>query len=112
MIGVVAIRKQGATPGVLAKQLYDIQRGCFGKIGNYWHQTHLPEHFKNSAKSRYPEVYKPRRRERDNEHPKGFHRSYTGKKLRRFGHTLPLVFTGESRRLAQIRDVRATSKGN
>jgi len=112
MIGAIHIRKQGATPGILAKQRNRIQKASFYKIGTHWHRQYLPEHFKNSAMSRYAPVYKPRKGQKGNEEPQGFKRSYTGRKLKRFGHTLPLVFTGESRRLAKIRDVRATSRGN
>lgn len=111
MIGGVVIRKSGPTPGVMAKERRRIQKASFFKIGTHWHRLYMAEHFKNSAMTRYPGVYKPRKGERGNEHPKGFKYSYTGRKLRRFGHTLPLVFSGQSRRLAGIRDVRSTSNG-
>lgn len=112
MIGGIVIAKQGATPGILAKERNRIKKASFFKIGTYWHARFLQEHFKNSAFQRYAEVYRPRKGMSGNPHPRGFKRSYTGQKLRRFGHTLPLVYTGESRRLARIRDVRATSRGN
>lgn len=112
MIGGIVIKTDGPTPGVLAKERRRIQKASFFKIGTHWHRAYLPLHFKNAAMTRYPGVYQPRQGQRGNEHPKGFNRSYTGRKLRRFGHTLPLVYTGESRRLANIRDVRATSNGS
>jgi hypothetical protein len=112
MIGGIVITKSGPTPGILAKQRGRIQKACFYKIGVHWHRHYRPKHFTREASSIYGGVYKPRRGESGNEHPRGFRRSYTGRKLRRFGHTNPLVFTGESRRLAKIQDVRATSKGN
>jgi hypothetical protein len=55
--------------------------------------------------------YQKREGERGTAGSEKFKTSYTGRKLRRFGHTRPLVLTGESMRLAAIRDVRSTSKG-
>lgn len=105
----VFIRKRGATPGILQKERGRVQKDAFHGIGARWHKEFLGKHFENSAYSRYPGVYQPRKGERGSgRHFKG---SYTAKKLRMFGHTRPLVYTGESLRLAKIRDVRATSKG-
>lgn len=122
MIGGIVITSAGATPRMLLRDARGrftagspgakLLKASFFKIGVHWHREFLPEHFKNSAMSRYPDAYRPRKGERGNPHPRGFEKSYTGRKLRRFGHTRPLVYTGESRRLANIRDVRATMKGN
>lgn len=101
MIGGVVIQKQGPTPGILAKERNRVQRECFYEAGAFWHSRMLRHHFTRQAFSRYSAVYKRRKFK------------YEKRKLRMFGHTNPLVYSGESRRLAlSIQDVRATSRGN
>jgi hypothetical protein len=101
MIGGIVVKKQGATPGILAKERNRIQRDAFYEIGSHWHAKMLPKHFTRQAFTLYRDVYQPRK-------PR-----YERRKFRRFGHTYPLVYSGESMRLAlSIRDVRATSRGN
>jgi hypothetical protein len=40
-----------------------------------------------------------------------FARSYTGKKLKKYGHTRPLELTGETRRAVTMATISGTSKG-
>ena len=44
-------------------------------------------------------------------HAPTFRRTYTGRKLRQKGHMKPLVWSGESRRLARSASITSTSKG-
>lgn len=44
-------------------------------------------------------------------HAPTFRRTYTGRKLRQKGHMKPLVWSGESRRLARSASISSTSKG-
>lgn len=82
-------------------------RETYRSMGERWHEKFLREHFLNSATRRYG--YTLREGERGG--GKDFLRSYSGRKLRKYGHTRPLVKSGLSEKLAKIRDVRATSKG-
>ena len=43
---------------------------------------------------------------------KAFKRSYTGRKLARFGHTRALEFTGDTRRAIRAASITSTSKGS
>lgn len=65
-------------------------------VGNEWHQKFRRSHFTQSAFSKYG--YKPRSKR------------YNRFKRRISGHTLPLVFTGTSRRLSESKTIRATKK--
>jgi hypothetical protein len=42
---------------------------------------------------------------------KNFFRSYTGRKLKKFGHTRPLEFTGETRAAVRTASISSTSNG-
>lgn len=81
-----------------------------------WHRKFRPKHFTREAFRRYPGVYKPRAGERGNPQRDkngkllGFRSTYTGQKLRRWGHTNPLSFSGQSESLSRQRVIRATSK--
>lgn len=69
-----------------------------------WHEDVLPLHFTASASRKYR--YQPRRGEGGRGGNK-WHRTYTGRKQRYKGHTLPLVWSGQSRR-EMIRRIRIT----
>lgn len=84
-----------------------ILREAWQKVGEFWHDNFRLEHFKNSAMSRYG--YTPRRGENGSGRP--FKGSYTAKKLKSKGHTKPLVYTGESMRRTEQRDIRPTRDG-
>ena len=90
-----------AMPGLL--------RSAYVSALTLWHTEFRPIHFTKRAASRYR--YTPRAGQRAPRGSKAYQRSYTARKQREKGHTLPLVYTGQSRRLAQLRDIRATSKG-
>ncbi len=105
---VVTKVETGCTPKLLKRAWNDIHRDAAKFAGIYWHTHFRPLHFKNLATRRYG--YQFRQGENLQGTP-GFRRSYTGQKLRKFGHTRPLVFTGTSERLTEIQDVRATATG-
>lgn len=103
----IKIKEIGATPGLLKKQIKPILKKGYKDIGDHWHQKMRPKHFTREGAREYG--YTPRKGEAGS--GKAFKSSYTGAKHRRFGHTLPLVFSGVSRQLSRLRDVRATSRG-
>jgi len=72
-------------------------RKQFKNIGETWHEKHRRRHFSHFGARLYG--YEPRRR------------SYNFRKRKRFGHTLPLVFTGVSRKLSQTKRIRVSNSG-
>ena len=103
------IRYRGACPK-------NIQRAAFNKLlkeayrllGIHWHTKLRRKHFTHAGAREYQ--YLPRKGEPGS--GRAFKGSYTARKLKTQHHTLPLVFTGESRQLTQRQDVRSTSKGS
>lgn len=93
----------------MAKHLRDVLREAWEAAGKAHHRRHVPKHFTAAGAREYG--YQPRQGERGSSSRKSFRRSYTGQKLRKWGHTLPLVWSGDSLRRSKIEDVRATSKG-
>lgn len=108
MLGRIEIHYKGAIPYLTRSEFNEVKRDVFRDAGEFWH-THLrPKHFTHAGASEYG--YLPRKGDRGRPHRGGFNSSYQGRKLRLFGHTRPLEFTGEGRKLSQIQDVRVTSK--
>lgn len=99
----------GPMPRELRKRMPRIKKAAFRLMAAVWHRTMRPKHFTKAGAREYR--YDPRQGERAGQGTKRFRRSYTGQKLRRFGHTDPLVLTGESRRATAIRRIKGTSKG-
>lgn len=106
MIGAILIKQTGPTPELMKREMNAIMTGTLAAVAdNHFRFMHM--HFEPIAFSRYG--YKPRKGM--NLSGKPFYRSYTGRKMKRFGHMLPLVYSGESRDLALgNKDVRATRK--
>lgn len=98
----------GCTPKLLKRAWNDIHRDAAKFAGIYWHTHFRPLHFRNLATRRYGYAF---RQGENLQGAKGFRASYTGQKLRKYGHTRPLVFSGNSERLTEIQDVRATATG-
>jgi len=101
------IKYSGPIPRHVRARLRRILKEGYQYIGIFWHRHYRAKHFTREAYQEY--YYTPRKGE--GKTGKAFWRSYTGRKQRRFGHTRPLVWSGESERASRRRDVRATSKG-
>jgi hypothetical protein len=108
---LMTVKWTGPIPGVTlkARELNAIKRAGYEKIGLLWHRTMRPKHFTQAGAKEYG--YTPRSGEDAARGSKSFRQSYTGRKWRTKGHTFPLMWSGMSRQLSRIRDVRATSKG-
>ncbi len=103
----VALKSTGPTPKLLRRELNNCHRDAAANMGEFWHERFRAKHFTNAGATEYG--YTPRQGERGR--PSGkFRSSYTGRKLTKFGHTRPLVYTGESERRTRQLDVRATAK--
>jgi hypothetical protein len=101
--------RENISQGLSRSEVNDAIRRTWFIVGSDYHRAFMAKHFTHAGAREYG--YAPRKGERGAPGSKGFRRSYTGRKLRQKGHTLPLVWSGESRTLARVRDVRATSKG-
>jgi hypothetical protein len=108
MIGYIKIRERGSTPGITKREWGRVKKTTFGMLGRWWHRMLRPKHFTQRGAMEYR--YVPRKGQRQAPGTKGFRRSYTGTKLRRFGHTLPLVWSGASKRKSRAGRILATSK--
>lgn len=108
MIGHIKVRERGATPKNIRGQWRPMAKRTWLDTGEWFHRQYVPKRFTHEGARELG--YKRRKGELQKGQP-GYFRTYTGRKERRFGHTLPLVWSGESRALARIRDVRATSNG-
>jgi len=83
------------------------KKRAFYHIGKYWHEHFLPKHFTHAG----AREYHYEKRKGQGETGKKFKQSYTGKKHRVLGHTLPLVYSGETRqRATQTQIIKANSK--
>ena len=112
LFSVQAIKYSGPVPGALTKQEFrnGILKPAWKQVGEMFHREMLPIRFTEQAKALLG--YAHRKGEEPGTSTKRFFRSYTGRKLKKFGHRKPLVWSGESRRDAtRIADVRATSNG-
>lgn len=108
---LLKVRYQGAVPGVTLgrRELNQVLEKAWFPPGKNWHEQFRPKHFTKEGAAEYG--YEPRKGEQSGTSGKAFWRSYTGRKLKKFGHTLPLVFSGELRDKARTARIEATSKG-
>lgn len=102
-------RYSGAVPSIARKQLRPILKAAWAATGAFWHREYRPRHFTLAGARKYG--YTPRSGEQSGLSKGQFFRSYTGRKLKKKHHRLPLVWSGRSRSRTALRDVRSTSKG-
>ena len=109
----VQIVETGATPGILSREMQRIRRLTFHEMGTVWHATMRPKHFTHAGAREYG--YEPRKGQPGSGSPvkgeRGYYGTYTGRKELKKRHTLPLVYSGQSRILASIGTVVSTFKG-
>lgn len=108
MIKVLEIRYSGPVPGknLKVKEWNEILRDGWFSIGRMWHRLYVPRHFTKAGAREYR--YTPRKGESGS--GRRFKGSYVARKIKRWGHALPLVWTGESRALAKYAVFRANKK--
>lgn len=104
------ITEQGPTPRLMLRQQNNVSREAASDLAIFWHDNYVRKHFTQAGATEYG--YAPRKGQPGNPHPKGFRRSYTGRKLALKGHTRPLVWSGSSYLLviASRNNVTATAK--
>lgn len=108
MVFKITLEPPGPPPGLTKSDYNAACAVAYADMGQRWHSAFLPRHFTHEGARRY------RYTTRQGQGPLGGRRyaqSYTGRKQRYYGHTLPLVYTGTSRRRAMIQKIRANSRG-
>ena len=105
MIGLIEIREFGATPGLMKREWNAVVKTSWGELGTYWHSRLREKHFTTAGAKEYK--YTPRKGEPGSGWQGNFWGSYTGRKIRAFGHRRPLEHSGESKALTRVRDVRS-----
>lgn len=103
----ITITKTGPTPKLVQRELNNINREAARTMGQVWSTRFREHHFTNAASAEYG--YTPRQGEAGRPGRRGFKRSYTGRKLAKFGHTRPLEKTGDSRALTRNPRIVATA---
>lgn len=125
----IAITETGAVPGVLKRELNRLLKEAWAAIGLYWHKNFRPKHFTRAGAREYG--YDKRQgedgavgenpgdfggmhgmwRAQRRLGPRGFFSTYTGRKLQKWNHTNPLVWTGISKEQSEQRNIQATRNG-
>ena len=83
-------------------------KAVLAQTAKNWHQEYYEHHFTTAGAADYG--YYKRKGEGMGRGSKGYSRSYTGRKEKRFGHTLPLRFTSTGYRLGKVARIQATHK--
>lgn len=107
---VLLIKHTGwsAEVGFSRRGFQRLLKDAYTAIGQQWVRECLPKHFTKAGAAEYD--YAPRKGEGST--GKAFWRSYTGRKQKRFGHSLPLVFSGELQaNVLAGPNITATSRG-
>jgi hypothetical protein len=104
----IALHKAGPVPSLLKRELNNCHRDAMRWAGEFWHRNFREKHFTNAGSTEYN--YTPRSGEPGSDFPGRFAQSYTGRKLKKFGHTRPLEYKGESRRRTRSPRIVATAK--
>ena len=107
MLGHVKIIERGATPRKLKKAMSAAQKAQWAETGKRFHVAMREARF-TDAHAREAHYIK-RKGENLAQGSQAYRRSYTGRKAARFGHTRPLEYTGEARRLARSANISSTA---
>lgn len=107
------IRIRASVNGLLVRGgtrlLNEVLKAAWLKAGELWHQAFRPKHFTHKGAREYGYLW--RAGETLPRGTKGWRRKYTGRKYMKWGHTLPLVWSGESKARSAIRRILPTKHG-
>ncbi len=88
----------------------EIQKKAWGVTMEYWHRFILKKHFTHSGAREYN--YDERQGSRGGEDGRTFNQTYTGQKLKKWGHTNPLQLSGKMKQQAMtVMDSRPKGTG-
>jgi hypothetical protein len=106
----IEVRERGVAPRGMKRIINNATKEAYREMGEEFHRSYVDKRF--TPKHAEAAGYTKRKGERQARGSKAFRRSYTGRKLSRFGHMNPLQFTGETRAAVRAqRRVSSTSKG-
>lgn len=108
LVNKIEIKERGATPRGMARAYNKAAKKSYHAAISYFHQTYRAKRF--TVKHARAAGYALRKGEDLPWGSKEFWRSYTGRKMRKFGHRSPLKYTGETERRARVVNITATSK--
>ena len=105
------VQISGVVPGATLTddRLKNILKEAWYDPGKEWHENLRPKHFTKEGEREYG--YEPRSGEESGQSGKAFWRSYTGRKLKKFGHTLPLVYSGDLRDRSRVARIENNPTG-
>ena len=106
-IRAIKIRERGTVPRSMAKQHRQASRQAYQEIAEQHHRENTPKRF--TTEHAQAAGYRKRSGENLQFGTKAFWGSYTGRKLRKFGHMLPLVYTGQTRDRARMATIQVTT---
>lgn len=111
MPGLIAIQvtDRGNTPRRLQKTMRQVMKAAWETTGQHWHAEYRELRFDPNYARRAGFT-----RRKGEGLPRGsaaFRRSYTGRKVRIYGHENPLEYSGDTRRRIRSTTLSATSKG-
>lgn len=102
------IRERGATPRGMRKAFNAAARAAWYATALFFHSVYRDRRF--TEEHAREAGYARRKGELLTRGTKAFERSYTGRKLRLFGHTRPLEFSGRTRAQVRAASISSTSK--
>jgi hypothetical protein len=85
----------GPTPKLMARERNNVNREVMRDLGNYWHDNFRAKHFTREGAFEYGYALRSR--------------GYMIRKAKVKGHQDPLVWSGLSRELSRIKDIRPTA---
>jgi hypothetical protein len=96
-------------PRGIQKAVTEALRDGWYQAALYFHLTLREKRF--TAEHARKAGYAPRKGQDKGQGSKSFWKSYTGRKMKKFGHTRPLEFTGRTRKAMATANISATTKG-
>lgn len=90
------------------KKWREMAKEAYATMGRFWFEHFRAKHFTKEGAAEYG--YLPRKGEESGGGGK-FWQSYTGRKQKEMGHTLPLVWSGESRDRSRMARITASANG-
>lgn len=104
----IEIRDRGNTPRKMKSALNNARKKAWADVAEYHHEHLTPKRF--TTEHARAAGYTKRKGENLPRGSRRFKRSYTGRKLRIKGHTLPLVWSGDTRRAVRFASISSTAK--
>lgn len=103
----IVVRERGATPRNMKRIFNAAKKGAWHDVALRFHTEYRDRRFtlEHAAEAGYAK----RKGELIARDTKAFRQSYTGRKLRMFGHTRPLEFSGDTRRKVRSASISSTS---